>query len=241
MRTVIRRRPSPALIVACIALLVALGGTSIAAVTAVPNDSVGTAQLKNNAVTAAKIKDGQVTTADLASNAVTAAKIKDGQVTTADLASNAVTSAKIANDAVTNAKIGKNAVTSTEVTDYSLHANDFAPGQLPHGPQGPQGPAGAQGPAGPAGPPGVTGLERRDTSTSTDSSSSKSVSATCPSGKRVVGGGARVTGAGAGEVSITESFPDSDGTKWNAVAVEVNATAATWQLTAYALCATVAS
>ena len=56
------RIPSPAMIVACVALFVALGGTSYAAVTLAAN-SVGTKQIKNSAVTAAKIKKGAVTTA----------------------------------------------------------------------------------------------------------------------------------------------------------------------------------
>lgn len=62
-----RFRPSPALIVACFALLVALGGTSIAAVNALPRNSVGTAQLKNNAVVSSKVKDGSLLAKDFAS------------------------------------------------------------------------------------------------------------------------------------------------------------------------------
>jgi hypothetical protein len=50
------RRPSPALIVACLALLVALGGTGYAAI-ALPANSVGTRQLKNNAVVSSKVKN----------------------------------------------------------------------------------------------------------------------------------------------------------------------------------------
>src|SRR5258708_6298308 len=51
--------------VACIALGVALSGTGIAAVTAaLPRNSVGTPQLKNNAVTAAKVLNGSLTKAD---------------------------------------------------------------------------------------------------------------------------------------------------------------------------------
>jgi len=49
------------MVVALIALFVALGGTSYAAITALPAHSVGTAQLKNKAVTAAKIKNGSIT------------------------------------------------------------------------------------------------------------------------------------------------------------------------------------
>jgi hypothetical protein len=49
------RRPSPALVVACLALAAALGGTGYAAIV-LPANSVGTAQLKNGAIVAAKVK-----------------------------------------------------------------------------------------------------------------------------------------------------------------------------------------
>jgi hypothetical protein len=52
------RAPSPAVVISVIALFVALGGTSYAAIT-IPTNSVGTAQLKNGAVTAAKLAYGQ--------------------------------------------------------------------------------------------------------------------------------------------------------------------------------------
>ena len=70
MRTLIAHRPSPAMVVACLALLVALGGTSIAAVTAIAPNSVGTAQIRSSAVTAAKIRNNNVTGAKIAPNAV---------------------------------------------------------------------------------------------------------------------------------------------------------------------------
>lgn len=80
-----RHRPSPALVIACAALLVALSGTSIAAVEAtVPKNSVGSAQLKSNAVTAAKIASNAVAAAKIAGSAVNAAKVQDGTLTKAD-------------------------------------------------------------------------------------------------------------------------------------------------------------
>jgi hypothetical protein len=51
-----RYRPTASMVVACVALAVALGGTGYAA-TVLPRNSVGAAQLKNNAVTAAKVKN----------------------------------------------------------------------------------------------------------------------------------------------------------------------------------------
>jgi hypothetical protein len=59
------RAPSPALVVALIALFIALGGTSYAAITSLPKNSVGTKQLKKNAVTGVKIKNGAVTAAKI--------------------------------------------------------------------------------------------------------------------------------------------------------------------------------
>jgi hypothetical protein len=162
-------------VVASAALLLAVAGGSVAAVNALPRASVGTAQLKSNAVTSAKVKNG------------------------------------------------------------SLLRVDFKRGQIPAGP------IGARGPQGPAGPAGVASLERVDVVTPTSSVSSKTISAVCPSGKRVIGGGARVIGSGASRVSIDEAYPDSDGTKFNGVAREVVATAVTWALQVYAMCAVVAS
>jgi len=59
------RRPSPAFVVACLALLVALTGTGVAAVSQlVPRSSVGTLQLKNNAVVSSKVRNGSLLKTD---------------------------------------------------------------------------------------------------------------------------------------------------------------------------------
>lgn len=64
------RRPSAALVVACLALFVSLSGTSFADVAqVVPRNSVGTPQLRNSAVTTPTIRNGSVTLAKLAPNA----------------------------------------------------------------------------------------------------------------------------------------------------------------------------
>ena len=59
----LRHRPSPAIVVACVALLLALGGVGWAA-TALPRNSVGNAQLRNNAVTSRKVKNHSLLRAD---------------------------------------------------------------------------------------------------------------------------------------------------------------------------------
>lgn len=74
------RRPSPALVVACIALGVALGGTSYATVLNVPKSSVGTPELKRNAVKAAKIAPNAVRTAHVLDGSLLAADFRAGQL-----------------------------------------------------------------------------------------------------------------------------------------------------------------
>jgi hypothetical protein len=56
MKRILRSFASPAMIVACASLVVALGGVSYA-VGALPKNSVGSAQLQKNAVVSKKVKD----------------------------------------------------------------------------------------------------------------------------------------------------------------------------------------
>jgi hypothetical protein len=63
MSSMLRRRPSPSMVVALIALFVALGGTSYAALK-LPKNSVGNRQLKNGAVTSNKVKDRSLAISD---------------------------------------------------------------------------------------------------------------------------------------------------------------------------------
>jgi hypothetical protein len=75
------RLPSPAMVVACVALAVALSGASYAAIV-LPRNSVGAKQLKKGAVTTKKIRN----------NAVTGSKVKEvtlGQVPSAANAADA--------------------------------------------------------------------------------------------------------------------------------------------------------
>jgi len=80
-----RRRPSPALVVACVALFVALSGAGYAAIS-VPRGSVGAPQLKRNAVTTPKIRNAAVTAPKLRNGAVSSAKLADGTVGAIDIA-----------------------------------------------------------------------------------------------------------------------------------------------------------
>lgn len=87
----LRRKLSYSNIVASMALFIALGGVSYAALN-LPKGSVGTEQLKSQAVSTAKIKDGAITANKIRDGAVGGAKVDAstlGEVPTSVHASNA--------------------------------------------------------------------------------------------------------------------------------------------------------
>jgi len=108
-------RISPALVISCVALFMALTGSALA---------VGIAK---NSVRSAQIVDGSVRSIDLRDNAVNAAKIAPSSVGSEELAENAVESPEVAPDSLTSQDLGAASVASSEVADQSLTAADLGP------------------------------------------------------------------------------------------------------------------
>lgn len=84
-------RPSPATVIALVALVVALGGGTLGAYAAfrVPLNSVGSRQLKAKAVTGGKIANGAVTGGKIEAEAITGADIRMSALGTVPSAANA--------------------------------------------------------------------------------------------------------------------------------------------------------
>jgi hypothetical protein len=95
-------------LIAYAALFFALGGTSFAAVQALPRNSVGTKQLKNNAVISSKVKNNTLTGADIN-------EARLGKVPSARRADNATHAT--AADSATNATNASNATNATNATN----------------------------------------------------------------------------------------------------------------------------
>jgi hypothetical protein len=115
----IRRHLSFANVISMIALFVALGGASYAAVV-LPKNSVKAKQIAKNAVRAPEIKRNAVGASELRSNSVAGGDVADGTLGSADLGDNSVGAGEL----------GDNSVGSAEVTDGSLGANDLQAGLL---------------------------------------------------------------------------------------------------------------
>lgn len=145
---------------------------------------------------------------------------------------NSVGTPQLQRNAVKAAKIAPNAIRGGHVLDGTLLAADFKAGQIPQGPKGDKGDTGSQG------PPGLSQRQIVTAETAMNSDDGKTVSATCPAGKVLVGGGAHAEGA-FGSVALRVSNPSSN--IYIASAVEVNPTLSTWRLIATAICVVVAS
>lgn len=119
MRIVRPGRPSPALVVATVALIVALGGTSYAAF-AVPNNSVGTPQLKNGAVTGAKVANGTLTGSKIKASTL-------GTVPTATTATNATNATTALNAAnAINAVNSADSIVASKLGQVFYRSSTFA-------------------------------------------------------------------------------------------------------------------
>ncbi|MFI5734162.1 hypothetical protein ACIA49_28870 [Kribbella sp. NPDC051587] len=84
----------------------------------------------------------------------------------------------------------------------------------------------------------LPGLQRVAATSPTDSATNKSVTATCPAGKKVVGTGHEIAN-GKGQVLLDDVVPSADLTSVRAEAFEdQDGTPNNWSITAYAVCAT---
>jgi hypothetical protein len=114
-----RRHLSFANVISVIALFVALGGASYAAVT-LPKNSVGPKQIKKRAVRARHINKNSVSASKIQRNSISSPKIADGSVFGADLA----------DDSIGASQIASGAVGSDEVANGSLAEGDLQAGLL---------------------------------------------------------------------------------------------------------------
>lgn len=110
-------KPSPAMIIACMALFVALSGSALAA------------GLAKNSVTSKQVKNSSLTGSDIKNNSLTGADIKESKLSKVPSASTAdsATSAATAGSATTAGSasaIADNTVTSSKVVDGSLTGKD---------------------------------------------------------------------------------------------------------------------
>lgn len=118
-------RPSPALLIACIALFAALSGSAIAA--GVAKNSVRSAQIVDGTVRTIDLRDSAVNSAKVADQTLTANDLGPDSVNTEEIAENAVGSSEVAPDSLGAGDLAPNSVGTSEVADNTLTQNDLGP------------------------------------------------------------------------------------------------------------------
>ncbi|HEX2095854.1 MAG TPA: hypothetical protein VHF50_00610 [Solirubrobacterales bacterium] len=224
----LRRHLSYANVMATIAVFVALGGASYAAIQ-LPKGSVGTRELKQGAVTSSKLRDGAVKLRDLSRSA------RGG------LGGNAGPGGAVGAVGPTG-PAGQRGATGPASPPGATGPTGQAGTTGPTGPAGATGSVGTTGPVGATGvtgPPGISNLSQGSASSATNSNAGKVAIAHCPPGTVAIAGG----GAIGGEylmVAIDQSERNTD-TSWVVAAHEHTPTDQNWSITATVYCAVVES
>jgi hypothetical protein len=109
MTTIRRFQPTPAFVLALIALLVSMSGTAVAVTALAPNS-----------VKSKHIVNGQVKTKDLASNSVRGPKVLDGSLTGADVADESLAGADVENGSLTGEDVQDDSLTGADVNESTL-------------------------------------------------------------------------------------------------------------------------
>ncbi len=193
------RQPSPAAVIASIALFVSLGGVSYGVATG----SIDGREVKDSSLKGGDIRNGSLASRDMKKDSVGGVAIKESVLGKVPRAAKA-DSAGSATNAGALGGIAAGAYPSN-VAIVSAQSGNVTP------------------------------------SGTVDSAT---VTATCPAGKKVIGGGGSSTFVnsqqGPPSVALQDSAPTAGGAGWRVLAIETGTTAETtaWKSAAFAICAT---
>jgi hypothetical protein len=116
VKSLLRRRPSPAMVIALIALFVSLSGVSYGVATGF----IDSREIKNNEVRSIDIRNNEIRTRDLRNNEVRGLDIRNSTVQSRDIAINAVTGEDVKEDTlqkVPSALLADSATTATSAAN----------------------------------------------------------------------------------------------------------------------------
>ncbi len=124
-------------VMATMAVFIALGGTSYAAV------MITGADVQDGSLTGRDVRDGSLGASDVISNSLGTGEVRNGSLTGRDVRDSSLGSSDVIDGSLNGRDVRDSSLGSSDVIDGSLLARDFRPGQLQPGPKGDQGPAGA--------------------------------------------------------------------------------------------------
>jgi hypothetical protein len=133
MTTIRRFQPTPAFVVAIIALLVSMSGTAVAVTALAPNSvkskhivigQVKAKDLGSDSVRGPKVLDASLTGADVADGSLAGADVTDGSIAGADVTDASLAGADVTDESLTGADVQNGSLTGADVQDDSLTGAD---------------------------------------------------------------------------------------------------------------------
>ena len=211
-------RPSGAMAVSLVALFMSLGGVGYAAATG----SIDSREIKNNSVRSADLKNNDVRGTDIRTGTVTGSDVKDETLKGADVLESSLGTVPQATNATQ-----ANTATAASSAGNSAQLGGIAASSYPSGVE-------------------IVTAESAIVTADPAKYGTSFVTATCPAGKKVIGGGGSTTFADvvlAGtvlNVAVQDSAPNATETGWRYNSIEsggVDEEGQSWKSTAYAICA----
>ncbi len=218
-------RPSPAIVISCLALFLAFTGSALAVgkntvrSAQIVDSTVRTVDLRDNAVTSPKIADATVTATDLGTDSVGSDEIAKDAVKTDEIADNAVASPEVAPDSLTAGDLAANSVGSSEVADQSLTQADLGTNSVGETEVASDAISADE----------LTTVTVRTNATTINNGDTGGVSVGCAAGEQIISGGGQPGKYG---VEMTSSIPSGNGWLYQVK----NASGFNTTITVYALC-----
>lgn len=202
-------RMSPATVLSGLALFISLGGVSYG----VASGSIDSREIQNGAVQSRDVRDGSLQGRDIGNGGLLARDVADGTLQGRDLANGTVQGRDVRDGSLGGIDLATNAIGDREIDEPQLDLNRLGGVSVTRF---------------------VKNVTRVETRSGNDAVTLKAAPpASCPKGKRLIGGGARVVAAAPAPVALSANGPD--GTSWIAAAY-ATAPTGNWQLVNVAIC-----
>jgi hypothetical protein len=203
------RNSSPAVAVAALALFVSLGGVSYAVATG----SIGSREIRDGAVKSRDIANGTVQSRDVRDGGLQGRDVANGTLRSRDVRDGGLRGVDVRDGTLSGADLAPNSLGDREIDESQLDVNRLGGFEASRY---------------------VRNVRRVETSTADDPVTPKAAPpATCPKGKKLIGGGAHVVAPQPVPVALSSSGPS--GNSWTASAY-ATAPTANWRLVSVAIC-----
>jgi hypothetical protein len=130
LRKLLSRRPSPALVIALVALVSSFAGPAIADEVARMAQSVTGNDIRNNSVTGRDVRNNSLTGGDIRDNSLGGREIRNGGISSEDIGAREIQSNDLGPNAVNGGNVAENSIGGTDLLANTLGPREINVGSL---------------------------------------------------------------------------------------------------------------